>query len=228
MVRYHLHGVVAQAIKARDRFGRRYDQPASMSRLEGREEIVIRQTSPGALALERSGRIVAVVREKSSPRSGRARTELRSDGSLARDDGKLGGIFLFPLPFLATHSINGGAELHVGDRFTQSLGTKLFGMRAPPRVILAVGAESPAGDTYMLTGSGAAPMKEFTVAADGTALGYASGTAHLTLSCDYDRRNLRARALTVDVRDTLRLTDASHRTIGTVKDTQHYRITLER
>ena len=153
---------------------------------------------------------------------------MRDDGSIAKDSGNLGGVFLLPLPFLGDRSVNAGLDLAVGTSWSEKLGTKLYGMMARPsmdfqitgqRLVLGV-------NVYELDATGSAPMKEPIVSNTGEALGYATGTAHISMHGEYDPLNHRIISMDIEVTDTLHIAGSGKRT-GTVEDHQHYAVELD-
>jgi len=225
---YLLRGEISQGLSGRDFSGRAVNQPAVLTRLDGRERLDIVGLNGRKLVVRRSGSLVAAVGGKSARRSGSSLTVLNASGSLARDDGKLGGLFLLPLPFLHDRSLNLAAVLPRGGRFGASLGAPLFGMSAAPTLAFTVlGRRTTAGARVVrFSGTGNAPMKELIVAADGTALGYVIGRAQLTVRCDYDPEHGRVAELEVVLRDRLHLIGKQRRANATVTDYQHYVVTL--
>jgi hypothetical protein len=221
---------MTQSILARDVLGQRVDQPGMPTSLDGREHIAIKQISGSGITLHRSGLIVAVVpNAKPQQKAGKSWTLVRDDGSIARDTGSLGGVFLLPLPFLGERSVNDGGDLQVGSHWTDKLGTKLYGMIARPtmdfqitgqRLVLGV-------DIFDVEAQGTAPMKEAVFSNTGEALGYAIGTAHITVQGQYDHVNHRMLSMEVDVQDTLRLSGSTKHAQGTVDDQQHYVVELD-
>jgi hypothetical protein len=227
---YTVRGSMTQSILAHDVLGQKVDQPGTPTALDGREHIAIKQISDSGITLHRSGLIVAVVANaKPQQKAGKSWTLVRDDGSIARDTGNLGGVFLLPLPFLGGKSLNAGSDLQVGSRWTDKLGTKLYGMTARPtmdfqitgqRLVLGV-------DVYEVDAEGSVPMKEPVFSNSGEALGYAIGTAHITVHGQYDHVNHRMVSMEVDVEDSLRLSGATKHAQGTVGDHQHYVVELD-
>ncbi|HZV78506.1 MAG TPA: hypothetical protein VFF60_02715 [Candidatus Binatus sp.] len=225
---YTVHGSMLQSILANDGLGKKIDQPGMPTALDGREHIAVKQISLQGITLHRSGLIVAVVSNKSEKSSGKGWTLVRDDGSIAKDSGNLGGVFLLPLPFLGDRSVNAGLDLTVGSSWNEKLGTKLYGMMARPsmdfqitsqRLVLGV-------NVYEIEASGSVPMKEPVVSNAGEALGYATGTAHIAVRGEYDPVNRRMISMDVDVTDTLHINASGKRT-GTVEDHQHYTVELD-
>ena len=158
---YTVRGSMTQAILANDAVGKLIDQPGMPTALDGREHIAIKQISEQGITLHRSGLITAVVSNRSEKSSGKGWTLVRDDGSIAKDTGNLGGVFLLPLPFLGERSVNAGTDLAVGATWSDKLGTKLYGMTARPtmdfqitgqRLVLGV-------NVYEIDATGTAPMK---------------------------------------------------------------------
>jgi hypothetical protein len=225
---YTVRGSMMQAILASDSLGKRIDQPGTPTSLDGREHVAIKQISPQGITLHRSGLIVAVVSNQSRKKSGNGWTLVRDDGSIAKDTGDLGGVFLLPLPFLGERSINEGLDLAVGTQWSDKLGTKLYGMTARPTMDFQITGQHLAlgVNVYELEATGTAPMKEPIVSNTGEALGYATGTAHISVHGEYDPANHRMISMDVDLVDTLRISTASHHG-GTVDDHQHYVVELD-
>jgi len=227
---YTVHGSMTQSILAHDVLGQKVDQPGMPTALDGREHISIKQISDSGITLHRSGLIVAVVpNAKPQQKAGKSWTLVRDDGSIARDTGNLGGVFLLPLPFLGDKSLNAGSDLQVGSRWTDKLGTKLYGMTARPTMDFEVsGQRLVLGvDVFDIDADGTVPMKEPVFSNSGEALGYAIGTAHITVHGQYDHVNHRMISMEVDVEDTLRLSGATKHAQGTVGDHQHYVVELD-
>ena len=227
---YTVRGSMTQSILAHDVLGQKVDQPGTPTALDGREHISIKQISDSGITLHRSGLIVAVVpNAKPQQKAGKSWTLVRDDGSIARDTGNLGGVFLLPLPFLAGKSLNAGSELQVGTRWTEKLGTKLYGMTARPTMDFEVtGQRLVLGiDVFDVDADGTVPMKEPVFSNSGEALGYAIGNAHIAVHGQYDHVNHRMISMQVDVDDNLRLSGATKHAQGTVGDQQHYVVELD-
>ena len=226
---YSLHGEVGQTIVGRDASGRAVDQRAAATTLTGRERIAIKQTSPRGMTLHRSGAITASVAGRPVSKPGSGWTLVNRDGTVVRDHGTLGGLFLLPLGFLAERAVNGGATIVVGDSWSGKLGTKLYGMTARPQMKFSVtGTRFVLGTSvYSVQATGTVPMKEPVVTNSGEMLGYATGTARVTLNFDYDRANARVVAMDLRVQDDLRLTGGSKSARGKVSDTQRYLVALD-
>ena len=225
---YTIHGSMLQAITARSPLGTKVRQPGTPTELQGSEHVAVSQIGEQNITLNRSGHIVAVVSDKSVKSAGRGLTVVRDDGSIARDSGNLGGVFLLPLPFLGEKAMNAGADLAVGARWTDKLGTKLYGMTARPMMTFEVTSQHLmlGLDVFEIVAEGNAPMKEPVVSNSGEALGYAMGMAHVTIHGQYDHVNHRMLSMDVAVQDELKLAGASSRSAGTVGDTQHYVLEL--
>jgi len=228
---YVLQGHVSQSIDGRDPFGHRVHQTGAPTSIDGHENITITGIAPasGSLRLRRSGSVYAIV---SGHKKGVARTAwtiVSPRGSIVRDNNKLGGIFLLPLPFLGSESVKSGAGLSVGDAWGAALPIKLFGMISVPTMRFHVlGARSVLGfDVYTISATGSAPMKEPIVTNAGYAMGYALGTAWLAVRADYDFTNRRVVSMTIDVRDTLQLFGSHNKVAGTVRDRQRYDVALD-
>jgi hypothetical protein len=226
---YSLHGEVGQTISGRDASGRAVDQRAAATTLTGRERIAIKQTSTRGMTLHRSGAITASVAGRPVSKPGTGWTLVNSDGTVVRDHGTLGGLFLLPLGFLGERAVNGGATIAVGDSWSGKLGTKLYGMTARPQMKFSVtGTRFVLGTSvFSVQATGTVPMKEPVVTNSGEMLGYATGTAHITLSFDYDRANARVVAMDLRVQDDLRLSGGSKAARGKVSDSQRYLVALD-
>jgi hypothetical protein len=226
---YVIHGSMVQAITARSPLGQSVHQLGTPTQLRGSEHVSVQIVSEQGITLNRSGHIVAVVSDKSVKSAGRGRTVVRDDGSIARDTGNLGGVFLLPLPFLGDKSMNAGADLAVGAHWIDKLGTKLYGMTARPMMNFEVTSQHLmlGLDVFEIVAEGSVPMKEPVVSNTGEALGYAIGTAHVTIRGQYDHVNRRMIAMDVEVQDQLHLAGASKHAAGTVGDTQHYVVELD-
>jgi hypothetical protein len=226
---YSLHGEVGQSISGRDSGGRVVDQRAMATTLTGRERIAIKQTSPRGMTLHRSGAITATVAGRPVSKPGTGWTLVNGEGTVVRDQGTLGGLFLLPLGFLGERAVKGGADLAIGDTWTGRLGTKLYGMIARPQMTFRVtGTRLVLGtNVFMIEGTGAVQMKEPVVTNAGAMLGYATGKAHLSLHFDYDRTNARVVAMDLRVTDDLVLTGSAAAAHGTVSDTQRYLVALD-
>ena len=226
---YTIHGSMTQAITARSPLGGSVRQPGTPTQLQGSEHVAVQQVGDQNITLKRSGHIVAVVSDKSIKSAGRGQTIVRDDGSIAHDTGNLGGVFLLPLPFLGEKAMNDGADLAVGTRWTDKLGTKLYGMTARPMMTFEVTAQHLmlGLDVFEIVAQGSAPMKEPIVSNTGESLGYAIGTAHVTIRGQYDHVNHRMVAMDVEVQDQLKLAGAVPHAAGTVGDNQHYVLELD-
>jgi hypothetical protein len=226
---YSLHGEVGQSISARDAAGHTVNQRASTTTLTGRERIAIRQTSPRGMTLHRSGAITASVAGRPVSKPGTGWTLVNGDGTVVRDHGTLGGLFLLPLGFLGEHAVDRGAALTVGTSWSGKLGTKLYGMVARPQMKYTVtGTRLVLGTSvYSIEATGSVPMKEPVVTNTGEMLGYATGKASITLRFDYDRANARVVAMDLRVRDDLTLNGAKKTARGKVSDMQRYLVALD-
>ena len=225
---YTIRGSMLQAITARSPLGTKVRQSGTPTQLQGSEHVAVAQVSGQDITLNRSGHIVAVVSDKSVKSAGRGLTIVRDDGSIARDSGNLGGVFLLPLPFLGEKAMNAGAELAVGTRWTDKLGTKLYGMTARPMMTFEVTSQHLmlGLDVFEIVAEGSVPMKEPVVSNSGEALGYATGFAHVTIRGQYDHVNHRMLSMDVAVQDELKLAGATSHSAGIVGDTQHYVLEL--
>jgi hypothetical protein len=226
---YSLHGEVGQSISARDAAGHTVAQRASTTTLTGRERIAIRQISPRGITLHRSGAITASVAGRPVSKPGTGWTLINGDGTVVRDHGTLGGLFLLPLGFLGERAVNRGAALAVGASWSGKLGTKLYGMVARPQMKYTVtGTRLVLGTSvYSIEATGNVPMKEPVVTNAGEMLGYATGSARITLRFDYDRANARVVAMDLRVQDDLKLSGAKKTARGKVSDTQRYLVALD-
>jgi hypothetical protein len=226
---YSLHGEVAQSIVGNDALGRKVDQRAMATTLNGRERVAIKQAASDGLTLHRSGAITATVAGRPVSKPGTGWTLVSGDGVVLRDHGTLGGLFLLPLGFLGERAVKGGAVLAIGDAWTGKLGTKLYGMTARPDLSFSVaGMRYVLGQSvYTINATGTVPMREPVVTNTGVMLGYASGSAKIDLRFDYDRANARVVALDLTVRDTLTMSGTGKTAHGSVMDTQRYLVALD-
>ncbi len=226
---YSLHGEVGQSITGSDALGRKVDQRAMPTTLNGRERVAIKQAASDGLTLHRSGAITATVAGRPVSKPGTGWTLVNTDGVVVRDHGTLGGLFLLPLGFLGERAVKGGAVLAIGDSWNGKLGTKLYGMTARPDLSFSVtGMRYVLGQSvYSIEATGTVPMREPVVTNTGEMLGYASGTAKLDLRFDYDRANARVVALDLNVRDTLTMLGAGKSAHGSIVDTQRYLVALD-
>ncbi|MBC5824369.1 MAG: hypothetical protein GIX02_05960, partial [Candidatus Eremiobacteraeota bacterium] len=131
---YSLQGNMAQSIDGKDAFGRAIHQNAMPTTINGRERIAFKRLSASSMFISRSGSLTATVAGKSRPIRGVGHTVVDPSGTITRDRGTIGGVFLLPLAFLGQRSMHAGADLVVGDSWSGQLGTKLFGMTARPRL----------------------------------------------------------------------------------------------
>ncbi len=226
---YTVKGDIAQSISGRDAFGRKVDQAATPTILNGSEHVAIKDVTPLGISLYRSGRLVAAVNgAKPQDHKGSGWTLVRDDGSIARDNSTLGGVFLLPVVFLGEKAVKEGAELQTGDRWSAKLGTKLFGMTARPMVSYSIDSQHLllGVQVFSIIGAGSAPMKEPIYSNSGEPLGYATGTAHITIRCDYDRANQRIMSMDVEISDSLHL-NAGKKPTGTVSDHERYLVSLD-
>ena len=227
---YSLHGVMSQSIRGTDASGHNVVQTPPATSIKGHENISVTALTASALKLHRSGSITAMVQgAKPITNASQGWTSIDSRGIVTKDKGKLGGLFLLPLAFLGDRAMNSGNELQVGDRWSATLGTKLYGMSARPRLQYAVlGQRRVLGvNVFTIQATGTVRMKEPVVTTSGVLLGYATGPAQMTVQCDYDRENRRLISLDVDVRDTLRYAGRTRRTSGSVRDHQRYLVALD-
>ncbi len=226
---YSLHGEVGQSILGRDSSGRAVDQRATTTTLTGRERIAIKQLSPQGITLHRSGAITATVEGRPVSKPGTGWTFVDGNGTVVRDHGTLGGLFLLPLGFLGERAVNGGAALAIGGSWSGKLGTKLYGMVARPKMKYVVtGTRMVLGTSvFSVEATGTVPMREPVVTNAGEMLGYATGNARITLRFDYDRANARVVAMDLRVQDDLRLSGGAKSAQGKVSDTQRYLVALD-
>jgi hypothetical protein len=226
---YSLHGEVGQSILGRDASGRTVDQRATATTLTGRERIAIKQTSPQGITLHRSGAITASVAGRPVSKPGAGWTLVNGDGTVVRDHGTLGGLFLLPLGFLGERAVNGGAALTIGGTWSGKLGTKLYGMVARPKMnYIVTGTRLVLGaSVFSIEATGTVPMREPVVTNTGELLGYATGNARINLRFDYDRANARVVAMDLRVQDDLRLSGGAKSAHGKVSDTQRYLVALD-
>jgi hypothetical protein len=226
---YSLHGEVGQSILGRDASGRAVDQRATATTLTGRERIAIKQTSSQGITLHRSGAITASVEGRPVSKPGTGWTLVNGDGTVVRDHGTLGGLFLLPLGFLGERAVNGGAALAIGGSWSGKLGTKLYGMTARPKMNYVVtGTRLVLGTSvFSIEATGTVPMREPVVTNTGEMLGYATGSARISLRFDYDRLNARVVAMDLRVQDDLKLPGGSKYGQGKVSDVQRYLVALD-
>ena len=94
-----------------------------------------------------------------------------AQGRVVRDSGKLGGLFLLPLPFLGEFAVKAGNDLAIGDQWSGKLGTKLYGMTSQPELHFIVsGTRSVLGvHVFTIAATGTVPMKEPVMTASGEA-----------------------------------------------------------
>jgi len=226
---YTIRGSMLQAISARSPLFGTVHQAGTPTELQGSEHVAVQQVSDQDITLNRSGQIVAVVSDKSVKSAGRGLTVVRGNGSIAHDTGNLGGVFLLPLPFLGDRVMNAGANITVGARWTDKLGTKLYGMTARPMMTYEITAQhlTLGLDVFEIVAEGVAPMREPVVSNFGESLGYATGVAHVTIRGQYDYVHHRMLSMEVEVHDQLKLTGPHKRSLGTVGDAQHYVLELD-
>ena len=229
---YVLHGRMGQSIDGKDPYGQKIHQKAAPAIIDGNERISIKGISvdTGNLTLRRTGSVVATVsgrHNKPALRSGV--TVVSQYGTIVRDNNKLGGVFLLPVPFLGDRAVRSGLDLAVNDAWQGKFGVKLFGMLASPIMRYQVtGTSTLLGlNIFTISGTGSVPMKEPIVSNAGYALGQASGTAWLTMKADYDPVNRRVVSMNVEINDTLQLFGPNNRIAGTVRDRQRYDVSLD-
>jgi len=227
---YTAHAVMSQSIAGNDAFGRHINQISAPTSVKLHESIAITKTTAQDLTMHRLGTITAlVVGARPVTKSGQGWTVVNNNGIVVRDSGKLGGLFLLPLPFLADGSMKAGAELTVGDTWSGELGTKLYGMTARPRLKFTVTAASIVSDikVYIIEATGTVPMKEPVMTASGEPLGYATGTADITAHLEYDRGKRRLVSMQAELNDTLHYNGPTKHVTGRVKDHQQCVVSLD-
>ncbi len=229
-ISYSLSATMSQSIAGKDAFGRRISQTGSPTKLKLHENIAITKTTPAELGMHRLGRITATVDgAKPVNKDGQGWTTVDNSGVVVHDSGKLGGIFLLPLPFLADSAMKDGQELAVGDAWSGQLGTKLYGMTARPKLKFTVTAERLVADVkvYSIDATGSVPMKEPVMTTTGEPLGYAKGTAYITVHLEYDRTYRRLVSMHAELTDTLHYNGPTKYVAGRVKDRQLCEVSLD-
>jgi hypothetical protein len=227
---YSLRAVMTQSIAGKDAFGKAINQSSAPTNVKGHESISITKQTADELTMHRLGSITAVVvGAKPVTKSGQGWTIVNTQGTIVRDTGKLGGLFLLPLPFLADGGVNAGGELKVGDRWSGQLGTKLYGMTSRPHLQYTVMSERAASGAtiYAIEAVGSVSMKEPVMTSAGEPLGYATGTAHITAQLEYDRDNRRLISMKAELRNTLHYLGPTKHVAGSVKDHQQCEISLD-
>ena len=227
---YSAHAVMSQSIAGNDVFGRRINQTSAPTSVKLHESIAITKTTAQDLTMHRLGTITAVVvGARPVTKSGQGWTVVNNSGIVVRDTGKLGGLFLLPLPFLADGSMKAGAQLAIGDTWSGELGTKLYGMTARPRLKFTVTAASIVSDikVYIIEATGTVPMKEPVMTASGEPLGYATGIADVTAHLEYDRDKRRLVSMHAELNDTLHYKGPTKHVTGRVKDHQQCVVSLD-
>jgi len=229
ILEYSLHGTMAQTIDGNDMLGHPIHQSALPTAIDGHEKIAVKAMSADSMTLGRSGTLTATVAGKSRPLHGFARTQVSSEGTVTRDHGTIGGLFLLPLAFLGEKSMHAGAELSVGDSWSGQLGTKLFGMVERPRLRYSVvGRRSVLGvPVVSIEATGQAKMKKPVTTNGGQNLGNATGSAVIDMRIDYDHDNQRVVSLDLRLHDTLRYANAAGRPRGLVRDREQYLVALD-
>lgn len=227
---YSLHGEISQTVVGNDVFGRSINQTTAPTVIKGHENISITGLNASSLSLQRSGEVTAFVpgaKPFARPASGWTTVDIF--GAVLQDKGKLGGLFLLPVAFLGEQAVNRGNALQIGDRWSAQLGTKLYGMLGRPMLHFSVtGQRTVLGvDVYSIVADGDVKMKEPVLTAMGEALGFATGSAHITAQADYDRINHRLVSLQFELTDVLHYTGAGHHVAGRVKDHQRYLVALD-
>lgn len=226
---YSLRGEMSQSIIGSDVFGRPIRQTSAPTSVRGHENIAITGLTASLMSLQRSGSVTATVDgARPATRNGAGWTKVDRSGTVLEDKGKLGGLFLLPVAFLGEQAVKQGGPLLVGDRWTASLGTKLYGMQSRPVLrYQVVGQRSVLGvKVFSVVADGSARMKQQVMTATGIALGYATGLAHVTLRADYDQANRRLVSMEIELTDTLGYSVAKHLR-GTVRDHQRYLVALD-
>ncbi len=227
---YSARAVMSQSIAGNDAFGRHINQMSAPTSVKLHESIAITKATAQDLTMHRLGTITAlVVGARPVTKSGQGWTVVNNNGMVVRDSGKLGGLFLLPLPFLADGSMKAGAELTVGDTWTGELGTKLYGMTARPRMKFTVTAASIVSDikVYIIDATGTVPIKEPVMTASGEPLGYATGIADITARLEYDRDKRRLVSMQAELNDTLHYNGPTKHVTGRVKDHQQCVVSLD-
>jgi len=227
---YSLSAVMSQSIAGSDAFGKAVNQTSAPTNVKLHESIDITKATPQDLSMHRTGTITAVVvGAKPVSKTGQGWTTVTSAGQIVHDSGKLGGLFLLPLPFLADAAMKSGGDLSVGDRWSGKLGTKLYGMTAQPRLVFTVTAESVVSGSkvYSIEATGSVPMKEPVMTASGDPLGYAKGTAEISAHFEYDRDNRRLVFMRAELSDTLHYSGPTKHVSGRVKDHQQCEVSLD-
>jgi hypothetical protein len=227
---YSLHAVMTQSIAGDDAFGRHVSQTSAPTSLKLHEQISITKTTSQDLGMHRSGSITATVDgAKPVNKDGQGWTTISNNGIVVHDRGKLGGLFLLPLPFLADAAMHNGQELTVGDTWSGELGTKLYGMTARPRLTFSVTSERLVGDgkVYFIDATGTVPMKEPVMTTSGEPLGYATGIADITAHIEYDRVHRRLISMRAQLSDVLHYKGPTKRSSGHVKDRQQCEVSLD-
>ena len=227
---YSLNATMSQGIAGLDAFGRHINQTSAPTTLKLHENISITKSSVHDLGMHRVGSITAVVTgARPVNKDGQGWTTVNQSGVITHDSGKLGGLFLLPVPFLADAAMKGGDELAVGDTWSSQLGTKLYGMTARPHLKYTVVAERlvAGAKIYSIDASGTVPIKEPVMTTNGEPLGYATGIADLSAHIEYDRANRRLISMHAQLTDTLRYSGPTKHTSGHVKDRQRLDVALE-
>jgi hypothetical protein len=227
---YSLTALLTQTIAGKDAFGHAIDQALAPTNVKGYERIVVTKINDEGVTVHRLGTITATVDDaKPVTKPGQSWSLVAASGKILRDSGKLGGLFLLPLPFLGEAAVKAGDDLAVGDSWTAKLGTKLYGMTAQPEMRYSVtGTRSFLGaQFYTIRATGTVPMREPIMTSSGEPLGYAVGTGHITAEFDYDRDNRRLIALKAVLQDSLHYTGPSKHTGGSVHDHQSWSLALD-
>lgn len=227
---YSLTALLSQSIAGKDAFGRAINQALAPTNVKGYERIVVTKIDGEGVTVHRLGTITATVDDaKPVTKPGQSWSLVDARGRIVRDSGKLGGLFLLPLPFLGEAAVKAGDDLAVGDTWTAKLGTKLYAMTAQPEMRFSVtGMRSFLGAQYFtIQATGTVPMREPIMTSSGEPLGYAVGTGHITAEFDYDRDNRRLISLKAVLQDTLRYTGPTKHAGGSVHDHQRWSLALD-
>jgi hypothetical protein len=225
---YSLHALLTQSIAGKDAFGRIVSQQLAPTSVKGFERIVVTKIDGAGVTLHRSGTITATV-DDAKPVTNQPQSWSLIDmhGKIVRDSGKLGGLFLLPLPFLGETAVKAGDDLAVGDAWTGKLGTKLYAMTAQPEMhYLVTGTRLVFGvQVFTIQAIGTVPMREAVMTTSGEALGYAMGVARISAQLDYDRASRRLISLEAVLTDTLHY--SGPHAGGSVHDHQNWSIALD-
>src|SRR5579872_893675 len=227
---YSLHAVLSQSIAGKDAFGHAIDQALAPTNVKGYERIVVMKIDGHGVTVHRSGSITATVDDaKPVTTPGQSWSLVDARGRIVRDSGKLGGLFLLPLPFLGETAVKAGDDLAVGDAWTAKLGTKLYAMTAQPVMRFSVtGTRMVLGvHVFTIQATGTVSMREPVMTSSGEPLGYAVGTAKITAEFDYDRDDRRLISLQAVMEDTLHYSGPAKHAGGSVHDRQRWSLALD-